>query len=1386
MDKTRRQKMSEFTYKRTGIRFVFVVSAILVLILSAQAFAVTYYIDGTNGNDTNSGTSVGTAFKTIGKAVNSGSALAAGDTVLVKAGVYRERLNLGRTGTSGNRITLKDYGDGEVIIDASTAVTGWTVDTGSIYKATPGFVVGNVVIDETALIPAVSVTIDQVGTDTTTRAAATISAGQWFQDQNTGILYVWTPDGSSPAGHTVGALLWTYPSVAPGPSRFNSIYDAIYGYNTSYWTFQNLTIRFAGSRGINMTGDSAAASDGSGGKPLYNIYDNLTVKFNNHGGILAGYHATIQNCTAYHNVMVNWPRGKWGATGGWPGAVTGMQATLFLNNTVHDNGGEGLLSYNDAVGNNIWRGNTVYDNWSVNIYTDNEAGSLIENNLVYATPIDITKMTNNGVGTGLDYKKKLVPIGIMTADEDYYQGYTRFTGAIIRNNLILGCKKATAHNRETNTNTSGIKNTQIINNTIVTPSGVFDGSVPAGSGDNYTGITIPYNGGYNTGLVVKNNLVIARGSANYALYGSDDGSMLFSGIDMDYNLWYNPDSSTPIHYGASSGGASLTVTQFKALSGAAHGVHDLSSDPFLTDLTSYTATSKKFGSTSVAKDAGVALASVLTDYFGTGRSVGSAQDIGFYEYNSGSTDSTAPTVSITAPGNNAIVSGAISVTANATDNVGVSKIEFYVNGVLQATDSMTPYLFSWNASALTAGVYTISAKAHDAAGNVAQSGNVSVTVVNDTTPPIVSVTAPGNNATVSGIVAITASAGDNVGVSKVEFYENGVLLSATNVAPYIYNWNTTMATNGGHTLTAKAYDAAGNVGQSSTETVTVNNPVADTTVPTTAITSPANNATVSGTVSVNASASDNVAVSKVEFYVNGTLKGTVTAAPFSFSWNTTSVTNNSYTLTAKAYDVAGNVGQSSTVTVTVNNPVPDTTPPSIAIGSPANNTTLSTTTTVTATASDNVGVSKVEFYVNGTLQSTDSTTPYSFSWNTTAVAYGTYTLTAKAYDAANNVATSSAVTVNVSNPVIDTTPPTVAITSPASGTTVSGTVTVAASATDNVAVSKVEFYVNGTLKVTDTASPYAYSWDTVSATNGSFTLTAKAYDAAGNVGQSSTVTVTINNPVTDTTPPITSITSPTIGATVSGTVSVATSTADNVAVTKVEFYVNGALFATDTTAPFGFSWDTTATADGAYDLTIKAYDAAGNIGQSAKVSVTVSNLAVTILNPTDGSTASGTTTVTTTTKGKSTSKVDLHINGKLYTTKTTAKVTASSVTSAESASLSFTWDTTTFANGTYTLTAVAYDDTGKAVQSIPVTAVVSNPVAAAAVKGDANGDGVVNVADALIVLKMATDPTLLTEAIRTRSDVAPLDATGKPLGDGIIDISDALFTLRKAVGLVNW
>ena len=285
---------------------------------------------------------------------------------------------------------------------------------------------------------------------------------------------------------------------------------------------------------------------------------------------------------------------------------------------------------------------------------------------------------------------------------------------------------------------------------------------------------------------------------------------------------------------------------------------------------------------------------------------------------------------------------------------------------------------------------------------------------------------------------------------------------------------------------------------------------ADTTPPVVSIGAPSSGATVAGTVSVQGTATDNVGVTKIELDVDGAAVATATSSPFSFSWNSATVSNSSHSITVKAYDAANNVG-SAMVTINVSNAAVDTTPPAVSIAAPLSSASISGTVSVQGSASDNVGVTKVELDVDGVAVATATSPAFSFSWNSASKANGPHTLTVKAFDATNDVGSAS-VTVSVNNPVpvqtADTTPPVVAITSPALGSTVSRNVTIAVSATDNVGVSRVAVYVDNVQLCGDTAAPYTCSWNTRKASAGSHTITATGWDAAGNTGKASPVTVT--------------------------------------------------------------------------------------------------------------------------------------------------------------------------------------------------------------------------------------------------------------------------------------
>ncbi len=197
-------------------------------------------------------------------------------------------------------------------------------------------------------------------------------------------------------------------------------------------------------------------------------------------------------------------------------------------------------------------------------------------------------------------------------------------------------------------------------------------------------------------------------------------------------------------------------------------------------------------------------------------------------------------------------------------------------------------------------------------------------------------------------------------------------------------------------------------------------------------------------------------------------------------------------------------------------------PPSVSMTAPANNSnyTAPAMINLAATATDTDGtIAKVEFYQGATRLATVTTAPYTYAWSN--VAGGTYALTAKATDDKGALTTSAIVNVKVNKP------PTVSITAPANNAVIvlPATVTINATASDaDGTISKVEFYRDGILLGTDTASPYSYVWSNPAA--GTYVLTAKATDNLGVVTTSAAVTITvkINQP------PTVSITSPVNGA----------------------------------------------------------------------------------------------------------------------------------------------------------------------------------------------------------------------------------------------------------------
>ncbi|MEN9582070.1 MAG: hypothetical protein RL641_24 [Candidatus Parcubacteria bacterium] len=285
----------------------------------------------------------------------------------------------------------------------------------------------------------------------------------------------------------------------------------------------------------------------------------------------------------------------------------------------------------------------------------------------------------------------------------------------------------------------------------------------------------------------------------------------------------------------------------------------------------------------------------------------------------------------------------------------------------------------------------------------------------DTTPPTTSTTGPSGWS--NTIIQRTLTCDDTGGCATINW--KFILSSTTGCSSGTY---TTVAVSGSHATTMAStstttpegqyrlcyysLDSAGNSETPQSKEVFK----IDTTAPTGSITAPLAGATIAGTTTLSASASDTASgVASVTFKVDGTTVGTDTTSPYTFAWNSSTVANGSHTVLAVATDVAGNTTPTSSVTITVNNVAgADTTNPTVTISAPTNNTIVAfTSILVDGIANDNVGVTSVTMKVNG-VATTVSQAQGSNNWNNWTA---TATLTpnfaniieVKAYDAAGNV-----------------------------------------------------------------------------------------------------------------------------------------------------------------------------------------------------------------------------------------------------------------------------------------------------------------------------------------------------------------------------------------------
>jgi hypothetical protein len=316
---------------------------------------------------------------------------------------------------------------------------------------------------------------------------------------------------------------------------------------------------------------------------------------------------------------------------------------------------------------------------------------------------------------------------------------------------------------------------------------------------------------------------------------------------------------------------------------------------------------------------------------------------------------------------------------------------------------------------------------------------------------------------------------------------------------------------------------------------------------------------------------------------------------------------------------------------------------------------------------------------------------YEDTIDTTTLANGSHSITARATDRAGNTATSSAV-----NFVVDNTGgPAARISSPITDALVSGVITINASPTDGRTISRVEFLVDGASIGTDpnSAGGWNVPWDTTTATRGRHGLSVRATDGSGATDMSATVFVTVDQK------PTVDITSPRAGAVLKEQLAISVTADDDSGVNRIEFFVDGASIGTDTSPAGGWriNWNTRRVNNGRRTIRAVATD---TIGQTTTdtVQVTVDNdllPAVTITSPRDGATIYGVGVVLISANAsddESVHQVEFFVDG-----------TSIGVDTIESNGWSAVWNPTRATIGSHTIRAVATD-------SVEQTAADSNEV----------------------------------------------------------------------------
>ncbi len=562
-------------------------------------------------------------------------------------------------------------------------------------------------------------------------------------------------------------------------------------------------------------------------------------------------------------------------------------------------------------------------------------------------------------------------------------------------------------------------------------------------------------------------------------------------------------------------------------------------------------------------------------------------------------DNAVPAVKFSRPGNGEFVTGTVQITGAVTEcNLDSWKIQFDTGGgfndIPGATGTTTSVSAVWDTSAIASGtVVTLKILATDKAGlsNAAVADTIQVTVV---TVGTVSITDPSDGAYVRGTKKIKFT----VAVPALDKWELHDLDSSPSKltdgnasGPFEFDWDTT-GKDGRHTIKLFAKNLAGATVDTSV-IVTVDN-----IAPVVTITSPANGAFVRGVVALNAAIND-VNPDVFEIQIDGTTlnpPGTVPGSTVAFSLDTTALAEGAHTIKVLATDKAGNTNAAAAdaISVTVDN-----TPPVVVVASPTNGAFIAGPVTASGTVTE-TNLAKWEWLDNGVVFASGTTLPADAAWN--PASDGTHVLKLVVADKAGNVSEATVtVTVDTASPVLTLTVAPVVIVG--SDRFVKGVVKVAGTIADaNLQSWTLTDTGDAGFVQTGATANFVFDYDTAGK-DGTHTFTLNATDKAANPAPPATFTV-----IADNIAPSVSITAPTNGAVVKGTITL-TGTVTDANLSSWQWLDNGSPVpgGSGSGPSASASLNTTLGADGVHVIKLVAVDKAGNVTDNVSVLITVDN-----------------------------------------------------------------------------------------------------------------------------------------------------------------------------------